>query len=76
MTDKHLSKLPEIYGTKLWSFGAILEIFTPSTNIFLDMKNCKIQDDENNVVITAKCGASQIFVTLNKELPKITIQTF
>lgn len=76
MTDKDLSLIPSIYETKLWSFGKILEIISPSTNIYLDMANTKINDQENDVQITTKFGASQIYITLQKTSPKITIQTF
>lgn len=76
MTDKDLNLIPSIYETKLWSFGKILEIILPSTNIYLDMANTKINDQENDVQITTKFGASQIFITLQKTSPKITIQTF
>jgi hypothetical protein len=76
MTDKDLSLIPVIYETKLWSFGKLLEIISPSTNIYLDMANSKINDQENDVQITTKFGASQIFITLQKTSPKITIQTF
>lgn len=76
MKDKDLSLIPSIYETKLWSFGKILEIISPSTNIYLDMANSKINDQENDVQITTKFGASQIFITLQKTSPKITIQTF
>lgn len=76
MKDKDLSLIPSIYETKLWSFGKILEIISPSTNIYLDMAHTKINDQENDVQITTKFGASQIFITLQKTSPKITIQTF
>lgn len=76
MTDKDLNLIPSIYETKLWSFGKILEIISTSTNIYLDMANTKINDQENDVQITTKFGASQIFITLQKTSPKITIQTF
>ena len=76
MTDKDLSLIPVIYETKLWSFGKLLEIISPSTNIYLDMANSKINDRDNDVQITTKFGASQIFITLQKTSPKITIQTF
>ena len=76
MTDKDLSLIPVIYETKLWSFGKLLEIISPSTNIYLDMANSKINDRDNDVQITTKFGASQIFITLQKTSPKIKIQTF
>jgi hypothetical protein len=78
LTKKDLERIPTMYDQHLWSCGAILSIKTDNITIFLLMSECTMEDEQDQITITAKRGKTvqPITIAFNKEKQHITVLTF
>ena len=78
LTKKDLERIPPMYDHHLWSFGPILNIKLNNITIYLVMSECKLEEDQHQVTITAQRAktVNPISISFHKENPHITILTF
>jgi hypothetical protein len=76
MINRDLDYIPKQYNCKLWNYGKMLQLYTNTFNVFINMKECTLINEDEQITIKVKKRKETITLQLDKENTNIQILTF